>query len=75
MIIENGSIVKSSFNMSFFVLSCFHEEIKTDRTENPRIHINQLESYRLAVSKFKSTETSNIKCYLFYLRSGNSVEI
>ena len=50
-------------------------DFKTDRTENPRIHINQLESYRLAVSKFKSTETSNIKCYLFYLRSGNSVEI
>ena len=50
-------------------------DYKTDTDEIPEIHFTQLESYRLAVSKFKSTSLSNVRCFIFYLRSGNFVEI
>ncbi len=50
-------------------------DFKTDTEEIPEIHKNQLEIYRLAVSKFKTTNLSNVKCYLFYFRSGNYTEI
>ncbi len=50
-------------------------DFKTDTDEIPEIHFNQLESYRLAVSKFKNTSLSNVKCFLFYLRSGHFVEV
>ena len=50
-------------------------DFKTDKDEIPEIHINQLESYRLAVSKFRNTNLSNVKCYLYYLRSGHHIEI
>ena len=50
-------------------------DFKTDQEEIPEIHKNQLEIYRLAVSKFKTTNLSNVKCYLFYFRSGHYVEI
>ena len=50
-------------------------DFKTDTDEIPEIHFNQLESYRLAVSKFKNTSLSKVKCYLFYLRSGHFVEV
>ena len=50
-------------------------DFKTDTEEIPEIHKNQLEIYRLAVSKFKTTNLSNVKCYLFYFRSGHYVEI
>ena len=50
-------------------------DFKTDTDEIPEVHFNQLESYRLAVSKFKSTSLENVRCFLFYLRSGHFVEV
>ena len=50
-------------------------DFKSNINEIPEIYFNQLESYRLAVSKFKNTNPSNVKCYLYYFRSGHFVEV
>lgn len=50
-------------------------DFKTDTEEIPEVHKNQLEIYRLALSKFKNTNLSNVKCYIFYFRSGHCIEI
>ena len=50
-------------------------DFKSNINEIPEIYFNQLESYRLAVSKFKNTNPSNVKCYLYYFRSGHFIEV
>ncbi len=50
-------------------------DYKTDSIEDPEHHIAQLAAYRMAVSKIYNTELENILCLLFYLRTGNTVDV
>ncbi len=50
-------------------------DYKTDSLENPSHHIAQLAAYRRAVSKIYNRSLQNIQCILYYLRSGNNVDI
>ena len=76
---DSQTIIKGQIDLVFRNPKNSNEYIiidfKTDKDEIPEIHINQLESYRLAVSKFRNTNLSNVKCYLYYLRSGHHIEI
>ena len=50
-------------------------DYKTNQEEIPEIYYKQLACYRQAVGQMFNIETKSINCVLFYLRSGNSVDI
>ncbi|MEL3908855.1 MAG: UvrD-helicase domain-containing protein [Treponemataceae bacterium] len=50
-------------------------DYKTDTIENPKNHIEQLSVYKEACAELFSIDKKNIKAFIFYLRSGNAVEV
>ncbi len=50
-------------------------DYKTDSIEKPADHFAQLAAYKKAVSKIYAVENSQISCVLFYLRTGNTVDV
>ncbi len=50
-------------------------DYKTDSVENPTIHYTQIAAYSKAVSTIYARENTQIVCILYYLRSGNAVDV
>ncbi len=50
-------------------------DYKTDSVEVPEHHVIQLAAYRRAVSKIFSRDKDDIICLLYYLRTGNYVDV
>ena len=50
-------------------------DYKTNQTIEPSLYYSQLACYREAVSSMLGCDTGNIRCYLYYLRFGEAVDI
>lgn len=50
-------------------------DYKTDQEIKPEIYINQISSYRQAISAMLHTSEEKIRCVLFYLRYAKAVDI
>ncbi|MBO5137575.1 MAG: UvrD-helicase domain-containing protein [Spirochaetaceae bacterium] len=50
-------------------------DYKTDKKENPQLYYVQQGIYRKAVAAIFGVPENTIRCFLFYLRSGNVVDI
>ncbi len=50
-------------------------DYKTDSIENPAHHVAQLTAYRRAVSKIYARPIEDVLCILYYLRTGNTIDI
>ncbi|MGP1601704.1 UvrD-helicase domain-containing protein [Treponema sp.] len=50
-------------------------DFKTDAHEKPSDYVLQLAAYRRAASVIRNKEVSQVKTYVYYLRSGNAADI
>ncbi|MGI5173467.1 UvrD-helicase domain-containing protein [Treponema sp. OMZ 840] len=50
-------------------------DFKTDAHENPDDYVLQLAAYRRAAALMRNAELSQVKTYVYYLRSGNAADI
>ena len=50
-------------------------DFKTDAHEKPSDYVLQLAAYRRAASVIRNKEVSQVKTYVYYLRSGNTADI
>ncbi len=50
-------------------------DYKTDSVENPSTHYTQLAAYKRAICSIYSKDIKDVSCVLYYLRTGNCIEV
>ncbi|OJF77509.1 MAG: hypothetical protein BKP49_00515 [Treponema sp. CETP13] len=72
LLFEEAQIIAASGNKSKKLVIV---DFKTDQIENPEQHYLQLALYRRAGAKMRNIAPENTECWLYYLRTGHTVNI